>query len=131
MIRTGRCYCGAVAWMAEGEPRWQAYCHCESCRKNCAAPVAAFLGVADGAWSWTGEEPSTFTRDQVTRYFCAICGTPMAYRSTHFPDEIHFYAASLDDPALFMPTRHYHHDEALPWMTITDDLPRHKKGDET
>ena len=48
----------------------------------------------------------------------------MTYRATLFPNETHFYAASLDDPTRFTPTRHYHAGEALPWVHLSDSLPR-------
>ena len=48
----------------------------------------------------------------------------MAYRNAENPGEMHFYAASLDDPALFVPTGHDFADEALPWVHLPDGLPR-------
>lgn len=85
--------------------------------------MTSFLGVADGAWNWTGETPQTYaSSDHATRFFCGTCGTPMAYRSTRYPDEIHFYAASLVDPTAFEPERHYHWNERLDWHCVVDDL---------
>ena len=48
----------------------------------------------------------------------------MAYRSTRFPDETHFYAASLDDPSDFQPDAHFFWSEHVPWLEPSDDLPR-------
>lgn len=122
----GHCLCHAVRFTFDpSRILWAGHCHCETCRRQCSAPVTSFLGVADGAWDWTGEAPVTYaSSDHATRYFCGTCGTPMAYRSTRYPDEIHFYGASLADPASFTPARHYHWNERLPWLTTTDDLPR-------
>ncbi len=126
MTTSGRCLCGACRFDTQGAPKWTGYCHCDSCRRNCSAPVTAFFGVADGKWSWTGKEPATYqASDHATRYFCDTCGTPMAYRSTRYPNEIHFYAASLDDPRAFTPKNHFHYGERLTWMTLHDDLPKH------
>lgn len=87
--------------------------------------MTTFFGVGDGGWSWTGDAPRSYaSSDHATRMFCGRCGTPMAYRSKRYPDEIHFYAATLDDPQDFAPERHYHHGEHLPWLPLTDDLPR-------
>ena len=60
----------------------------------------------------------------VWRDFCGSCGSQMAYRSDKFPGEIHFYAASLVDPAGYLPTEHVHVDEALTWIHLSDCLPR-------
>jgi len=124
----GHCLCGAVRFEYDSI-KWAGYCHCASCRRNCASPVTAFFGVKDGDWRWTGDEPATFSAsDHATRWFCEKCGTPMAYASTRFADEIHFYAATLENPELFVPTQHFHHGEHLSWLVIDDDLKRHRAG---
>ncbi|MEM9097149.1 MAG: GFA family protein [Pseudomonadota bacterium] len=132
--QTGRCLCGSVTFRFSGTPLWQAHCHCESCRKSCSAPVTSFLGVRDGDWEWTGEAPQVYERSPgVRRYFCARCGSQMAYAADKFPGEIHFYAASLDDVDAYAPTFHVFAGEAVPWLHFQDDLPRYHstKGSET
>ncbi|WP_068112854.1 GFA family protein [Tropicimonas marinistellae] len=125
----GHCLCGNVRWETDGARLWSGYCHCESCRRNCAAPVAAFFGVEDGHWRWVGIAPARYTSTpDVTRYFCANCGTPVAYASKRFPGETHFYAAGLDTPAAFEPEFHVHYAEHVPWMIVADDLPRYPHG---
>jgi len=49
----------------------------------------------------------------------------MAYSSTRHPDEIHFYAAALVDPENFKPKEHFHYEERLSWLNMTDDLRKH------
>ena len=125
--QTGRCLCGAVTFRFEGTPRWQGHCHCESCRKGCSAPMTSFIGVADGAGTWTGKTPRMYESSPgVRRYFCPTCGSQMAYEADKFPGEIHFYAASLDDPAAYAPTFHVFAEEAVPWLEVEDNLPRYK-----
>ncbi len=125
--QTGRCLCGAVRFaFDEAGLRWCGHCHCESCRRNCAAPFTTFVGVADGFWRWTGAAPSVHRSSPgVERRFCATCGTPMAFAAAHSPGEMHFYAASLDDPAMVRPQHHAFWREKLPWIHLSDDLPRH------
>lgn len=128
----GKCLCGAVKWTFSGPTSWAGYCHCESCRRNCAAPVTAFFGVPNGLWSWSGEAPGIYNHSALaTRYFCNKCGTPMAYASIRYPGEIHFYAASLLDPEQFEPNEHFHHGERLSWLNITDNLPKHHVSSDT
>lgn len=122
---TGRCLCGDVTYRATSAPLWQAHCHCESCRRATSSPFTSFFGVANGAWHWTGKPPASFASSEgVWRDFCPRCGAQMAYRSTRYPDEIHFYAASLDDPGRYAPTSHVHTDEQLPWVHLSDGLKR-------
>lgn len=121
----GHCLCGDIRWETDGSQNWAGYCHCASCRRNCAAPVTAYFGVPDGHWRWTGAAPAVYVSSSgVRRLFCGRCGTPMAYDADHHPDEIHFYAATMEDPVTYRPEAHFHADEALPWMVIADDLPR-------
>ena len=123
---TGRCLCRATTFAFETPIKWCAHCHCESCRRNCAAPFTTFVGVDDGQWRWTGAEPRAYESSPgVQRFFCGTCGAPMAYRPKG-GGEIHFYAAGLDDPEAFPPERHVFHSERLSWVHLADDLP--KKG---
>ena len=116
---SGRCLCGAVTYDYDGPRRWSAYCHCESCRRNCSAPVTAFFGVERGAFRWTGAQPAVFEgRRGVRRLFCGRCGSPMAYDADHDARNIHLYAASLDQPADYAPTLHVFAAERLPWFDV-------------
>lgn len=125
----GQCLCGATRWSHTGKVNWSGYCHCESCRRNCASPVTAFFGVPNGSWSWIGQKPGEYKHTaHATRYFCTSCGTPMAYASTRWPDEIHFYACALTDPDSFTPNEHFHYSERLSWLHIDDDLKKHNRS---
>jgi hypothetical protein len=44
------CPCGAVRFVAAGQPEWVALCHCESCRKHSGAPVYVFVGFKRDAY---------------------------------------------------------------------------------
>ena len=81
--------------------------------------------MADGNWSWTGQNPKVFDSNPgVQRFFCAKCGTPIAYRADQFPGEIHFYTSSLEDTSGFEPLGHVNHAERVSWHKIADSLPR-------
>lgn len=128
-LKHGRCLCGAVTFEYAGEENWRAHCHCESCRRQTSSPFTTFMGVPHGAWRFTGKAPSVYVSSPgVRRHFCGTCGAPVAFESDAFPDEIHFYAASLGDPADFAPQRHVHADEQLPWIHLNDGLPVHSRG---
>lgn len=121
--RSGRCLCGSVTYAYDGAPNWQGHCHCESCRRNCAAPFTSYFGISHGKWRWTAEVPAVYASSPgVRRHFCARCGTPMAYEGDRWSHELHFYAATLDDPALFRPTAHSNWNEHLPWVVLADGL---------
>ena len=124
---TGRCLCGAVRYEFTGPPKWQAHCHCESCRRNCSAPYTSYFAIPDGKWQWTGAKPAIYASSPgVRRHFCATCGTPMAFAGDTWPGELHFYAASLADPTAFVPTAHVNWNERLPWGAPVDGLHQYR-----
>lgn len=124
--QTGRCLCGDIRFSFYGPLNWQGHCHCDSCRRASSAPMTSFLGVPDGQWQWTGKEPATYESSPgVRRRFCPRCGSQVAYEADQFAGEIHFYAATLDQPEAFAPTFHVFAAEAVSWLEIDDDLPRY------
>ncbi len=131
-VRSGRCLCGDVAYEYSGPENWRGHCHCESCRRNCSAAIVSFFGVPRTAYRFTGAEPGVYESSPgVRRLFCRRCGTPMAYDADRYPNEIHFYAASLDDPENYAPEFHVHCGERLAWLNVADDLPKYEKGAST
>lgn len=122
----GHCLCGRTSFAYRGEVRWACYCHCDDCRRNCAAPVVGWFGVPVENFRWTGEPPQTYESSEgVRRHFCATCGSPMGFEADHYPGGMHLYAASLDDPADFKPNFHVNYESRLPWLLIEDDLPKY------
>jgi len=123
---TGHCLCGATRWAYDPPAKWMANCHCESCRRATGAAFASYIGVADGQWRWTGAAPAEYASSPgVTRFNCATCHSPMAYRSLRWPGEMHFLAAQLDDPAVFRSEGDAFAEESLPWV----HLPGPAQGD--
>lgn len=83
--------------------------------------------MANGDYRWTGSETAKFASSKgVTRHFCKNCGTPIAFEAEHYPGEIHFYTAGLENTDGFEPTAHVHNDERLHWFEVDDALPRSK-----
>jgi hypothetical protein len=122
----GRCLCGAVTWEATGPMKWQAICHCESCRRAASSPMVGWFGVYDAGLRWSGPLQRYASSKGVERGFCGTCGSPMFFRNpSKWPDETHLYGASLDDPTAYAPSAHVHYDEHLPWGAMADGLPRH------
>lgn len=121
---TGHCLCGAVTFELRGPHAWVGHCHCESCRRATASPFTTWIGQSDGAWEFTGAEPVSYQSSPGnTRGFCGTCGAPAYFKSDRFPGEMHFYAALLDNGAPVVPTIHFHNDERLPWVHLSDGLP--------
>lgn len=126
MSKSGRCLCGETRWEYDGEATWCCYCHCDDCRRNCAAPVVAWLGVPLRNFRWTAAQPRTFNSSKgVHRHFCATCGSPMGFEADHYAGGMHLYAGSLEDPSDFKPTFHVNYKSKLPWLELNDNLPKY------
>ncbi len=50
----------------------------------------------------------------------------MGFEADHYPGGMHLYAATLEDPSDFEPTFHVNYESKLPWLQITDDLPKYE-----
>lgn len=119
----GRCLCGAIAFEVHGPITACVNCHCDSCRRQCSAPMTTYLGVKDGDWSWISSPPKVFESSPlVERTFCGDCGSPISFRSEAMSDVMHFYVASMEEPEAFQPTLHVAHEEKLPWLEFADNL---------
>jgi hypothetical protein len=127
-IRRGHCLCGAVSFAARVEPRWVAHCHCESCRRATSSAVATYAGFPATNVEWTGARPAEYRSSPgVMRRFCGACGSPVSFEGERWPDEIHLFVPSFDEPEAFRPACHVHVDEQLRWLHLVDYLPRYAK----
>jgi hypothetical protein len=85
----GGCYCGAVRYVAEGEPVLRAQCHCRACQHISGGAPHLFMLMPAAGFAYTKGAPKTYTRpdkaDAVTREFCAVCGTHMITRRPGLP----------------------------------------------
>ena len=122
---TGRCACNEITWKTVSSVLWAGHCHCDSCRRASSAPMTSFFGVARDSVVWTGEATVRQSSEAVERGVCPKCGSQVFIRSTRWPKETHLFAATLDEPALFHPKAHFHWAERVPWITVTDDLPKY------
>jgi hypothetical protein len=123
---SGRCLCGNVTFEIVSEPLWVAYCHCASCRRHTASPVACFAGFEERNVRFPKDKPASHESSEGTwRSFCRTCGSPVSYRSQRFPGEVHFYTGVMDAPERYRPTGHVNFEEHIAWFDTRDDLERH------
>jgi hypothetical protein len=118
----GGCLCGAVRFVATGQPKGVAWCHCESCRKHSGAPVSVFVAYERTAYTVTKGKIAKFesTPGKTERGFCARCGSTLTCETVGLPTLTDFHVGAFDDAGLFGPTRHIFPDERLPWLHLAD-----------
>ena len=123
----GSCLCGDVAFSAALPTLWVAHCHCSFCRRAHGAAFVTWAGfradqvdVAAGPAQprWHASSPGA------ERGFCGRCGSPMFFRSTRWPGELHVARALIADPLDREPSAHVFYDSHVPWLQIGDALPR-------
>jgi hypothetical protein len=73
----GGCLCGAVRFVATGQPKAIYWCHCQSCRSHTGAPVSVFALFDGKAHTVTKGEITKFdsTPGQTRRGFCSRCSS--------------------------------------------------------
>ena len=113
----GGCLCGAVRFVATGQPESVAWCHCQSCRKHSGAPVSVFAAayvVTKGEITKFNSSPGRL------RGFCVRCGSTLTCESEGLQTETHFHVGAFDQAARLQPTRHIFPEERLPWLHLAD-----------
>lgn len=124
---SGKCFCGGVHYRINGEVSDAFFCHCESCRRSSGAPFVAWGRVNEHAFEITQGEVSKFNSSpDVTRGFCARCGTGITYQHDDYLPDLDFLLATLDAPEEVIPTYHIRMAEKLPWVQINDELPKYE-----
>ena len=123
----GGCYCGALRYVAEGDPMMKAQCHCRECQYISGGSPNVIVAMPLDGFAYTRGEPKQFTRSDlprpVTREFCATCGTHILTRAKSFPAVI-LKVGTFDDPKLFGgPEMALFTIDKQPFHSIPDGLP--------
>ncbi|WP_222945919.1 GFA family protein [Paraburkholderia podalyriae] len=123
----GRCFCREVRYEVLDIPFDSTVCHCADCRRASAAPFVAWFSVKRSEFRFVHGEPRSFASSKaVLRTFCPDCGTQLTYQHDDFPDEIDITTCSLDVPDLVPPEHHTWTSRKLPWVHVSDALPKHE-----
>jgi len=124
---SGGCMCGKVRFPAKGPALWVGMCHCSSCRRATGGALVAAVGFPRTAVTFIGKGPSTYASSPgVLRAFCSKCGTSIAYQSSSWPKDTHLMSGAFDDPSVLEPEFHIFAEERLPWLRLSEELPRFK-----
>jgi hypothetical protein len=122
----GGCYCGAVRYMAEGEPIMKAQCHCRECQYFTGGAPNMFLAVPPESFKYTKGAAKQFARNDlekpVTREFCPECGTHVVTRPRM--RIVVIKVGTLDDPGMFgTPQMAIFTVDKQPFHHVPDGLP--------
>lgn len=122
----GGCLCGAVRFVAQGEPTDSLLCHCRMCQRASGAPVTALLFVNADQFAITrGQTRQVPFSPRAWRHICNDCAAPVFFTRDARPDRRAIYAGALDEPGAFPPRLHVCVSSAVGWLDIRDDAPRY------
>jgi hypothetical protein len=125
-MATGGCHCGAIRYSVEGEPKYSAVCHCDSCRRTTGGLTTAWAAFPSDALTVEKGEPRSYNSSGgVQRQFCAECGTSLFYfNDPAMPGVADVLIATLDEPGALAPGAHVQMADALKWEEGLEALPK-------
>lgn len=98
---SGKCLCGEVTYTAVGQPVVVAQCHCEECRRLSGTGHTIGAMFVSDAVTVSGKlnefEYSSDKGSQVTKAFCAKCGSPIYGKNTRIQDHLTLSLGTMDD----------------------------------
>ncbi len=124
----GSCLCGAVSYIAEGEPQHFFHCHCSRCRRSTGAAHASNLFLQGGSVAWSGQAGQTSTfrlpgAKRFSRTFCTVCGGPLP-REIPEMNLVIIPAGTLADEPSIRPEARLFCDSSPSWACDGDGIPR-------
>jgi hypothetical protein len=133
MSVTGGCLCGAVRYEYTGEIGPASYCHCSDCRHITGSAFNVGVKMESAVFRIVKGKAKGFMKcgesgNELTRYFCPDCGSPLYTSSPTHPEFVFVKAGSLDDPALVKPAHQSWTISRVPWAVIPAGLQAYPKG---
>ena len=125
---TGGCLCGAVRYSIDRSAiAGQAHCHCPDCQRATGSAFATFCFVPEAGFRAERGEPRGYTVQgssggDVTRFFCADCGSQLYSEVGVMPGVRFVKSGSLDDASWMSPQSAFWCDTAQPWVAMPDEV---------
>jgi hypothetical protein len=122
----GTCLCGAVRFLIYLPVKFCVHCHCQSCRVMTGAAFVTWIGVPHQSFRLAGKGHLRWyiCSEQAKRGFCHVCGTPLIFISTVWPDDVHVTRASIIGKVDIVPRFHIHFEQHVDWFEFEDSVPR-------
>lgn len=123
----GGCLCGKIHFEITGPIENIIYCHCSQCRKAQGSAFATNGNVniknfkfVSGEDALTGYESSPGQ----TKFFCAICGSPIISKNVSKPDKVRVRVGVIESDITERPIAHIFVSSKAVWDDIEGYLPQ-------
>lgn len=125
---TGKCLCEKVSYQIDGDLGPIYNCHCSKCRRWHGAAFRTRASINTKQFKWLSGENylgKYKSSDNVTKYFCSNCGSPLISTYENRPTVLGIPLGGLEQAPTNIPEAHIFVASKSPWFTITDDLPQY------
>ncbi len=103
---SGSCFCNAVQFKLNDEPKAVVNCHCNFCRKHSGAVFSTYVVVPETALEITSGQDSIASfafRDDAHKHFCRQCGSPVFNRNARYPGLRMIYLGGISASTNLLP----------------------------
>ena len=124
----GKCLCEKVSYEISGQLGAVYNCHCSKCRRWHGAPFRSRASIDVSQFKLISGEDclSSFkSSDNVTKYFCKVCGSPLHSTYADRPKVIGIAIGALEG-VQSKPEANIFTASKASWYEITDGLPQYE-----
>lgn len=118
-VVNGRCYCGAVAYVVNGDVKYLVNCHCTMCRRMNGAAFSSYAIVNRTDFSIKqGREAlrQYAVTDTAIKHYCAECGSPLFNTNIEkYGDHAMLYLGTLRGAGELPEPVNIFHEDRLAW----------------
>ena len=126
MTRTATCCCKSISITLEGEPQFNGICHCDNCKRRTGSAFGWSAYFTDTqVKGMTGTAASYEVDEEQTRYFCAVCGTTLYWKTGLFQGLTGVAGGCFTEAALPAPNASYRHKNSCAWVELPQDWSFH------
>ena len=125
----GSCLCGAVQYEVNGHIHSIVHCHCSQCRKAQGSAFATNGIVKASDFRYCSGEQNLTAYESTPgqkKYFCKICGSPIASITKSKLDQVRIRLGTLTSDIVERPMAHIFTTSKANWETINGNLPQYE-----
>ena len=126
-IMKGKCLCESVEYEITGSLGPVYNCHCSKCRRWHGAAFRTRASINKNQFNWiSGSEnlSSYKSSDNVTKFFCKTCGSPLISTYDNKPDILGIPLGGIEGGSEINIEAHIFVDSKATWHKIVDSVPQ-------